>query len=256
MEYSKSIDRLRKIMDELREQCPWDKKQTIHTLRPQTLEEIYELMDDITSENWQGIKEELGDLLLHIVFYSKIGAEQKEFTFDDVVETVCNKLINRHPHIYGSVKVENETEVKQNWEKIKQAEGKKSVLSGVPPSMPALIKALRLQEKTKQVGFEWENTGQVRDKVNEEIQELYEAVEGGNHKEIEDELGDVLFALINYARFVKVDPELALEQTNKKFIRRFQRVEELALEQGKSLHDMTLWEMDELWNKVKVEERK
>ncbi len=256
MEYSKSIDRLRKIMDELREQCPWDKKQTIHTLRPQTLEEIYELMDDITSENWQGIKEELGDLLLHIVFYSKIGAEQKEFTFDDVVETVCNKLINRHPHIYGSVKVENETEVKQNWEKIKQAEGKKSVLSGVPPSMPALIKALRLQEKTKQVGFEWENTGQVRDKVNEEIQELYEAVEGGNHKEIEDEFGDVLFALINYARFVKVDPELALEQTNKKFIRRFQRVEELALEQGKSLHDMTLWEMDELWNKVKVEERK
>ena len=243
-------------MDELREQCPWDKKQTIHTLRPQTLEEIYELMDDITSENWQGIKEELGDLLLHIVFYSKIGAEQKEFTFDDVVETVCNKLINRHPHIYGSVKVENETEVKQNWEKIKQAEGKKSVLSGVPPSMPALIKALRLQEKTKQVGFEWENTGQVRDKVNEEIQELYEAVEGGNHKEIEDEFGDVLFALINYARFVKVDPELALEQTNKKFIRRFQRVEELALEQGKSLHDMTLWEMDELWNKVKVEERK
>ena len=256
MEYSKSIERLRKIMDELREQCPWDKKQTIHTLRPQTLEEIYELMDDITSENWQGIKEELGDLLLHFVFYSKIGAEQQQFTFDDVIETVCNKLINRHPHIYGSVKVENETEVKQNWEKIKQAEGKKSVLSGVPPSMPALIKALRLQEKTKQVGFEWENTGQVRDKVNEEIQELYEAVEGGNQKEIEDEFGDVLFALINYARFVKVDPELALEQTNKKFIRRFQRVEEMAQGQGKSLHDMTLWEMDELWNKVKVEERK
>ncbi len=256
MQYSKSIDRLRKIMDELRDQCPWDKKQTIHTLRPQTLEEIYELMDDITSENWQGIKEELGDLLLHIVFYSKIGAEQKQFTFDDVVETVCNKLINRHPHIYGSVKVENETEVKQNWEKIKQAEGKKSVLSGVPPSMPALIKALRLQEKTKQVGFEWENTGQVRDKVNEEIQELYDAVEGGNHKEIEDEFGDVLFALINYARFVKVDPELALEQTNKKFIRRFQRVEGMAQEQGKSLHDMTLWEMDELWNKVKEEERR
>ena len=256
MEYSKSIERLRKIMDELREQCPWDKKQTIHTLRPQTLEEIYELMDDITSENWQGIKEELGDLLLHIVFYSKIGAEQQQFTFDDVIETVCNKLINRETEFFGSVKVENETEVKQNWEKIKQAEGKKSVLSGVPPSMPALIKALRLQEKTKQVGFEWENTGQVRDKVNEEIQELYEAVEGGNQKEIEDDFGDVLFALINYARFVKVDPELELEQTNKKFIRRFQRVEEMAQVQGKSLHDMTLWEMDELWNKVKVEERK
>ena len=256
MEYSKSIERLRKIMDELREQCPWDKKQTIHTLRPQTLEEIYELADDITNENWQGIKEELGDLLLHIVFYSKIGSEKQQFTFDDVVETVCNKLINRHPHIYSNVKVEDDTEVKQNWEKIKQAEGKKSILSGVPPSMPALIKALRLQEKTKQVGFEWENTAQVQDKVDEEIQELYEAVDSGDPKKIEEEFGDVMFALINYARFVKVDPELALEQTNKKFIRRFQRVEAMAQGQGKSLHDMTLWEMDALWNKVKEEEVK
>lgn len=256
MEYAKSIERLRKIMDELREQCPWDKKQTIHTLRPQTLEEVYELIDDISNENWQGIKEELGDMLLHIMFYSKIGSEQKQFTFDDVIETVCNKLINRHPHIYGSVKVENETEVKQNWEKIKQAEGKKSVLSGVPPSMPALIKALRLQEKTKQVGFEWENTAQVQHKVDEEIQELYEAVEGGNHNKMEEEFGDVLFALINYARFIKVDPELALEQTNKKFIRRFQQVETMAEAQGKSLHDMTLWEMDALWNKVKAGEAK
>ena len=195
-------------------------------------------------------------MLLHIVFYSKIGAEQQQFTFDDVIETVCNKLINRHPHIYGSVKVENETEVKQNWEKIKQAEGKKSVLSGIPPSMPALIKALRLQEKTKQVGFEWENTGQVQDKVNEEIGELYEAVGRGDHKDMEEEFGDVLFALINYARFIKVDPELALEQTNKKFIRRFQQVEAMAEEQGKSLHDMTLWEMDALWNKVKAGEAK
>jgi XTP/dITP diphosphohydrolase len=251
MQYSKSIERLRKIMDELREECPWDRKQTIHTLSPQTLEEIYELTDDITNENWQGIKEELGDLLLHIIFYSKIGAEKQQFTFDDVVETVCNKLINRHPHIYGNIKVENETDVKQNWEKIKQQEGKKSVLSGVPPSMPALIKALRLQEKTKQVGFEWENTGQVQDKVNEEIEELYDAVKTGNQNDIEEEFGDVLFALINYARFIKVDPERALELTNKKFIRRFQQVEGMAEAQNKSLHDMTLQEMDILWNKVK-----
>lgn len=238
-------------MDELRVSCPWDRKQTIHTLSQQTLEEVYELTDAIATENWQGLKEELGDMLLHIMFYSKIGSEQRQFTFDDVVETVCNKLINRHPHIYGHVKVENEEEVKQNWEKIKQQEGKKSILSGIPPSMPALIKALRLQEKTKKVGFEWENTAQVQDKVNEEIQELYNAVAAGNHDEAEEEFGDVLFALINYARFIKVDPEKALGLTNKKFIRRFQQVEGMAEEQGKSLHDMTLWEMDALWNKVK-----
>ena len=243
-------------MDELREECPWDKKQTIHTLRPQTLEEVYELTDAINNEDWKGIKEELGDLLLHIVFYSKIGSEQKQFTLEDVIEGVCNKLVNRHPHIYSNVKVENDTEVKQNWEKIKQQEGKKSILSGVPPSMPALIKALRLQEKTKQVGFEWDNAGQVREKVEEEMRELYEAVEEGDEKHIEEELGDVLFALINYARFVKTDPEKALEQTNKKFIRRFQQVEEMAAAQGKSLHDMNLEEMDTLWNKVKELERK
>ena len=243
-------------MDELREECPWDKKQTIHTLRPQTLEEVYELTDAINNEDWKGIKEELGDLLLHIVFYSKIGSEQKQFTLEDVIEGVCNKLVNRHPHIYSNVKVENDTEVKQNWEKIKQQEGKKSILSGVPPSMPALIKALRLQEKTKQVGFEWDNVGQVREKVEEEMRELYEAVEEGDEKHIEEELGDVLFALINYARFVKTDPEKALEQTNKKFIRRFQQVEEMAAAQGKSLHDMNLEEMDTLWNKVKELERK
>ena len=243
-------------MDELRVECPWDRKQTIHTLSQQTLEEVYELTDVITNENWKGIKEELGDLLLHIVFYSKIGEEKQEFTFDDVVQTVCNKLINRHPHIYGNVKVENDTEVKQNWEKIKQQEGKKSILSGVPPSMPALIKALRLQEKTKQVGFEWENTKQVQDKVDEEIGELYEAVTSGKQAEIEEEFGDVLFALINYARFIKVDPERALELTNKKFIRRFQQVETMAEAHGKSLHDMTLQEMDGLWNKVKEQESK
>src|ERR1700744_359454 len=207
MEYSKSIERLRNIMDELREECPWDKKQTIHTLQPQTLEEVYELSDTITNEDWKGLKEELGDLLLHIVFYSKIGAEKGEFTFDDVIEGVCNKLINRHPHIYSNAKVENDMDVKQNWEKIKLKEGKKSILSGVPPAMPALIKALRLQEKTKQVGFEWDNTEQVKAKVDEEMDELYEAVAAGSQEQVEGEFGDVLFALINYARFIDVDPE-------------------------------------------------
>lgn len=254
MQYSQSLERLRSIMDELREQCPWDKKQTIHTLRPQTIEEIYELSDSIVNEDWKGIKEELGDMLLHIVFYSKIGAEQGQFTLDEVIEGVCNKLVNRHPHIYSNVKVEDEDAVKQNWEKIKQKEGKKSVLSGIPPSMPALVKALRLQEKTKTVGFEWENAGQVLDKVNEEMLELQEAIASGDHADMQGEFGDVIFAMINYARFIKVDPELALEQTNKKFMRRFQRVEELAAADGKSLHDMTLWEMDALWNIVKTEE--
>jgi MazG family protein len=256
MEYAKSIERLRRIMDELREQCPWDRKQTIQTLRQQTLEEVYELTDAITTEDWKGMKEELGDMLLHIIFYSKIGSEQQQFTFDDVIEGVCNKLVARHPHIYGSIKVENEEQVKKNWEKIKQQEGKKSVLSGVPPSLPALMKALRLQEKTKQVGFEWENTAQVKEKVDEEIQELYEAVENGGYNEIEEEMGDVLFALINYARFIKVDPEQALEKTNKKFIRRFQQMEVMADGQGRSLHDMTLAEMDALWNNAKKEEHK
>jgi len=254
MQYSQSFDRLRSILDELRENCPWDKKQTIHTLRQQTLEEVYELTDAISNEDWKGIKEELGDMLLHIVFYSRIGKEQGQFTLDEVIEGVCNKLVSRHPHIYSTLKVEDDTQVKQNWEKLKQQEGKKSILSGLPPSLPALMKALRLQEKTKQVGFEWDNTDQVRVKVDEEIQELYEAVESGNKEHIEEEFGDVMFALINYARFIKVDPEHALELTNKKFIRRFQRIEELAGAQGKSLHDMTLAEMDELWNQAKHEE--
>ncbi|MBL7691171.1 MAG: nucleoside triphosphate pyrophosphohydrolase [Flavipsychrobacter sp.] len=254
MQYSQSFDRLRSILDELRENCPWDKKQTIHTLRQQTLEEVYELTDAISNEDWKGIKEELGDMLLHIVFYSRIGKEQGQFTLDEVIEGVCNKLVSRHPHIYSTLKVEDDTQVKQNWEKLKQQEGKKSILSGLPPSLPALMKALRLQEKTKQVGFEWDNTEQVRVKVDEEIQELYEAVESGDKEHIEEEFGDVMFALINYARFIKVDPEHALERTNKKFIRRFQRIEELAGAQGKSLHDMTLAEMDELWNQAKHEE--
>ena len=254
MEYSKSIERLKRIMDELREQCPWDKKQTIQTLRQQTIEEVYELTDAITDNNWQGLKEELGDVLLHIIFYSKIGSEQNEFSFDDVIETVCNKLIARHPHIYSNVKVEDEEEVKQNWERLKLKEGKESLLSGVPTALPAIVKALRLQEKTKQVGFEWEDISQVKDKVEEELKELYEAVEDGYPDEIEDEFGDVLFALVNYARFIKVDPENALERTNKKFIRRFQQIEQMAQEAGKNLHDMTLEEMDDLWNKVKQSE--
>jgi len=254
-EYAQSIERLRSIMDELRTECPWDKKQTIHTLRQQTLEEVYEFTDALTVENWQGMKEELGDLLLHIVFYSKIGAEQQQFTLDDVIEGVCNKLVARHPHIYGNVRVENEQQVKENWEKIKLKEGKKSVLSGLPPALPALMKALRLQGKAKQVGFEWDHAAQVKDKVNEEIAELYEAVAGGKQNEIEDEMGDVLFALINYARFVNVDPENALELTNKKFIRRFQQMEAMAETQGKALHDMTLDEMDALWNKAKATEQ-
>lgn len=256
MQYSQSFDRLRSILDELRENCPWDKKQTIHTLRQQTLEEVYELTDAISNEDWKGIKEELGDMLLHIVFYARIGKEQGQFTLDEVIEGVCNKLVSRHPHIYSTLTVEDDTQVKENWEKLKQQEGKKSILSGLPPSLPALMKALRLQEKTKQVGFEWDNTDQVRVKVDEEIQELYEAVESGNKEHIEEEFGDVMFALINYARFIKVDPEHALELTNKKFIRRFQRIEELAEAQGKSLHDMTLVEMDELWNRAKHEEHK
>jgi XTP/dITP diphosphohydrolase len=254
VEYSKSIERLRKIMDELREQCPWDKKQTIHTLRSQTIEEVYELTDAITENDWAGLKEELGDVLLHLVFYSKIGAEQGQFTFDDVIETVCNKLVARHPHIYGNVVAEDEQQVKQNWEKLKLKEGKESVLSGVPKSLPAIVKALRLQEKTKQVGFEWENVAQVKEKVEEEMQELYEAVSEADSDKIEDEFGDVLFALVNYARFIKIDPETALERTNKKFIRRFQAIEARASATGRSLHDMTLQEMDAIWNEVKRHE--
>ena len=251
MQYSKSIDRLRKIMDELREQCPWDKKQTIETLRPLTIEETYELADAITDEDWNGIKEELGDLLLHIVFYSKLGAEKNLFTLDDVIEGVCNKLVVRHPHIYSDVQVDDEEQVKQNWEQIKLKEGKKSILGGVPNALPAVVKALRLQEKTKKVGFEWDNISQVKEKVEEEIDELYEAVETEQQSKIEEEFGDVLFALVNYARYVKVDPELALEKTNKKFISRFQHIEQIAAKENKALLDMTLEEMDALWNKAK-----
>jgi XTP/dITP diphosphohydrolase len=254
MEYAKSLERLRTIMDELREKCPWDKKQTVHTLRQQTLEEVYELADALSAEDWKNIKEELGDVLLHIVFYSRIASEQKHFTLDDVIEGVCNKLVARHPHIYAHVQADNEDQVKQNWEKIKLKEGKKSVLSGVPATMPAMMKALRLQEKTKQVGFEWDHIDQVKDKVDEEIAELYEAVAEKDQEEIEQEFGDVLFALVNYSRFLKIDAEQALEKTNRKFIRRFQQMEDMAAARGRALHDMTLTEMDALWNEVKATE--
>ncbi len=243
--------RLVKIMDELREKCPWDKKQTIETLRQLTIEETYELTDAITDKDWKGIKEELGDVLLHIVFYAKIGTEQNQFTLDEVINGVCEKLIFRHPHIYGDVIVNDDEDVKRNWEKLKIKEGKKSILSGVPKSLPATVKAMRLQEKAKQVGFEWENKEQVWEKVEEEKKELFEAIASGNKNDIEDELGDVFFSLINFARFLQLDAENALERTNKKFIDRFTKMEAAALEQGKALTEMSLEEMDDIWNKIK-----
>jgi XTP/dITP diphosphohydrolase len=243
--------RLVGIMDDLREKCPWDKKQTIQTLRPLTIEEMYELADAITDNDWKGIKEELGDLMLHLVFYAKIGTEQQQFTLEEAIHGICEKLIHRHPHIYGDVQVKDEEEVKQNWEKLKLKEGKKSVLAGVPVSLPAVVKATRLQEKARQVGFEWDNREQVWDKVTEETQELHEAVALNESDKIEEEFGDLLFSLINYARFLQIDAENALERTNKKFISRFTRMEELALQQGKPLAEMTLAEMDAIWNAIK-----
>jgi XTP/dITP diphosphohydrolase len=240
--------RLVTIMDELREQCPWDKEQTIQTLRPLTIEETYELADAITDQNWKGIKEELGDLFLHLVFYTRIGSEQQQFSLEEVLQGVCEKLIYRHPHIYGDTQVKDGEEVKRNWEKLKMREGKKSVLGGVPLSLPSMVKATRIQDKARQVGFEWENRDDVWKKVEEEQQELQEAISSGNQTHIEEEFGDLLFSLINYARFLDVDPEGALEKTNKKFIYRFQWMEEQASLMGKKLQDMTLGEMDQLWN--------
>jgi XTP/dITP diphosphohydrolase len=246
-----AFDRLVNIMNDLREKCPWDKKQTIQTLRQMTLEETYELTDAITEENWKGIKEELGDLLLHIVFYSKIGAEQGQFTVEEVINGICEKLIVRHPHIYGDVQVNNDEDVKRNWEKLKMKEGKKSVLSGVPKTLPALVKAMRLQEKAKQVGFEWENKEQVWEKVKEEEAELQEVIATGEQQKMEEEFGDLLFSLVNFARFLNIDAENALEVTNKKFIKRFTRMEESAMAGGRPLAEMTLEEMDAIWNQIK-----
>jgi XTP/dITP diphosphohydrolase len=245
-----AFDRILTIMDELRAQCPWDRKQTMDSLRHLTIEETYELADAIISKDMQGIQGELGDLLLHIVFYAKIASETGEFTIVDVIHTLCDKLVERHPHIYGDVQVENEEEVKQNWEKIKLKEGRKSVLGGVPVSLPAMVKATRIQDKARGVGFDWDNRDQVWEKVHEELGELKHEVDGGTDK-IEDELGDVLFAVINYARFVGVNPEDALERTNRKFIRRFQYMEEQVRAGGKNLADMSLEEMDVYWEAAK-----
>lgn len=244
--------RILKIMDELREQCPWDRKQTLESLRPLTIEETYELGDAILQKDMKGIKEELGDLLLHIVFYAKIGEEQGAFDIGTVIDALCDKLITRHPHIYGDVKVNNEEDVKQNWEKLKLKEGKKSVLAGVPTSLPALIKAYRIQDKAAQVKFEWKHIEDVWKKVDEETAELKEAVAENNADKIEDEFGDLMFALVNYSRFLKVDPEAALERTNLKFMRRFKFIEEEAALLNKSLNDMSLEEMDAIWNKAKA----
>ena len=246
-----SFSRLQEILDELREKCPWDKKQTIHTLRQLTIEESYELADAIASDDWKGIKEELGDMLLHILFYAKIATEQNQFTIQDVIEGNREKLIQRHPHIYGDVKVTDEEEVKRNWENLKLKEGKKSILSGVPRSLPPLVQAMRIQEKAKQVGFEWENKEQVWDKVNEEIGELQHEVAENNQEKMEDELGDVFFSLINYARFLKIDPETALEKTNKKFKHRFELMEAYAKENGLDLAALSLAEKEAIWQRMK-----
>ncbi|WP_322550403.1 nucleoside triphosphate pyrophosphohydrolase [Flavobacterium psychraquaticum] len=246
-----AFGRLLDIMDDLRAKCPWDMKQTLESLRHLTIEETYELGDAILDNDLEEIKKELGDVLLHIVFYSKIGSESNAFDIGDVANAICDKLIHRHPHIYGDVVVADEEEVKRNWEKLKLKEGKKSVLEGVPKSLPALVKASRIQEKVKGVGFDFEETHQVWDKVQEELNELEVEVKAGNQEKMEAEFGDVLFSMINYARFLKINPEDALERTNKKFIKRFQYLESKATELGKSLSDMTLAEMDIFWEEAK-----
>lgn len=247
----KAFDRLLTIMDELREQCPWDKKQTLDSLRHLTIEETYELGDAILENDLEEVKKELGDLLLHIVFYARIGSETKDFDIADVANGICEKLIYRHPHIYSDIVVANEDEVKQNWEALKLKEGKKSVLEGVPKSLPALVKANRIQDKVAGVGFDWEEPQQVFEKLQEELEELQYEIYEDNKAKIEAEFGDVLFSMINYARFLKVDPENALERTNKKFIKRFQYLESKSKKLGKTLKDMTLSEMDKYWEEAK-----
>jgi XTP/dITP diphosphohydrolase len=246
-----AFNRLLDIMNELREKCPWDKKQTLESLRHLTIEETYELADAILDDDLQEIKNELGDVLLHIVFYAKIGSEKKAFDIGDVANAISDKLIHRHPHIYGNVIVENEEDVKRNWEQLKLKEGKNSVLEGVPKSLPAVVKASRIQEKVAGVGFDWENPAQVWEKVQEELSELNEEVKAGNQENTEKEFGDVLFSMINYARFIGVNPENALEKTNKKFINRFQYLEKETKKEGKELSNMTLDEMDVYWEKSK-----
>ncbi|UGU17151.1 nucleoside triphosphate pyrophosphohydrolase [Sinomicrobium kalidii] len=250
-EQLKGIDRLLTIMNELREQCPWDRKQTMQSLRHLTIEEVYELGDAILDNDPEEVKKELGDVLLHIVFYAKIGSETEDFDIGDVANTICEKLIARHPHIYSDVKVDNEEDVKKNWENLKLKEGKKSVLEGVPRSLPALVKASRIQDKVAGVGFDWEEPSQVWEKLQEELGEFQEEVKKGDTDQMEAEFGDVLFSIINYARFLNINPENALERTNKKFIKRFQYLEEQATASRKSLKDMSLSEMDVHWEKSK-----
>ena len=275
------IKRLEKIMDELREQCPWDKKQTIQTLRQLTIEECHELADAITDEDWKGIREELGDILLHVLFYTKIGSEQRQFNFEDVINGICEKLIYRHPHIYGDVVAEDEETVKRNWENLKLKEGKTSVLSGVPRALPALVQAMRLQEKASQVGFDWEKSEQVWDKVKEEMGEVEEAQAclpkagregqgtegeaqgtrhepasrrlGTRHEKLEEELGDLMFSVVNFARFNKIDADNALAKANKKFMNRFKGMEQIVTASGKKLTDLNLQELDAIWERVKME---
>lgn len=249
-----AFERLLKIMDELREQCPWDKKQTLESLRKLTIEETYELADAILENDLEELKGEIGDIMLHMVFYSKIASEQGAFDITDALNAICDKLVHRHPHIYGDVKVADEEEVKANWEQLKLKEGKTSVLQGVPKSLPAMVKANRIQEKARGVGFDWENKEQVWSKVQEELAELKHEVDiNAKNEKIEDELGDVLFSVINYARFLDIDPELALERTNKKFIQRFQYLETKAKENGLVLKNMSLEEMDKYWEAAKKE---
>lgn len=246
-----AFNRLLDIMDDLREKCPWDKKQTLESLRHLTIEETYELADAILDQDLQEIKKELGDVLLHIVFYSKIGSEKKAFDIADVANSISDKLVERHPHIYGDVEVENEEDVKRNWENLKLKEGKKSVLEGVPKSLPAIVKANRIQDKVAGVGFDWEKPEQVWEKVQEELSELNTELKNGNKTNIEKEFGDVLFSMVNYARFIGVNPENALEKTNKKFMNRFQYLEEAVKKEGKSLSELSLAEMDVYWEKSK-----
>jgi XTP/dITP diphosphohydrolase len=246
-----AFERLLNIMDDLRSQCPWDKKQTMQTLRHLTIEEVYELTDAIMEDDIQEVKKELGDIILHMVFYAKIASETNDFDIADVLNGICEKLIHRHPHIYGDVKVQDAAEVSQNWEKLKLKEGNKSVLGGVPISLPALIKSMRIQEKARAVGFDWENDEQVFEKVEEELHEFKVEVDKGDQQKAEDEFGDLLFALVNYARFKNINPEEALERTNKKFIRRFQFMEEKLKENNLSFDQLSLNEMDVFWNQAK-----
>ncbi len=254
MSIGNKFERLWQIMNELREKCPWDREQTFASLRTMTIEETFELSEAILQQDDSGIREELGDLFLHLVFYAKIAEEENRFSLAGVIDGICDKLISRHPHIYGDQQLSTADEVKQNWEKMKLREGKKSVLSGVPEGLPATIKAWRMQEKARKVGFEWEKMEDVWLKVKEEMEELEEAVKAGSKENVENELGDVFFSLINYARFLEIDPENALEKTNRKFRKRFMQMEELAKNRNKSLTEMTLVEMDDMWNSIKKEE--